>query len=284
MDFVGHDGITVNRDFLVLLKAHNLAGFEALMNLSGGTVIKKRRERSVVRIELPGTAHPGGKNGGKKRCFYLKRHYSCAARGVRRLFPSMGASEDGKNEWEKILLLREFGFPTVVPAAFGEKGKESLVLTEEIYEGVRVEDYIPTLSSDIMGFEGVLKKRALIRKVAAFARKFHEKGFYHQDFYLGHFFIRPESGELFILDVQRVQRMENLKERWIVKDLSQIAFSAKNTVNFSSTDLVRFGHEYLGKEKFSEGDKKAIRKILSKSRRIARHTVKLLERRRKAAR
>ncbi|MBI5598236.1 MAG: hypothetical protein HY890_00690 [Deltaproteobacteria bacterium] len=279
MRFIRHNDLIINEKFLGLLKANGLDGLDVLMDYGGGNtvIVKRKAARSVVRFDL------GGAEG--KKTFYLKRHCRSVEARVKRLF-SLSLAADGRNEWEKIILLTELGFPTMVPVAYGEKaGGGSFTLTEELYGCVRVEDYIPALSSRLKGFDGVIEKRRLIKRLALLAREFHAKGFNHQDFYLCHFFIRPATGEFFIVDVQRVQKRDGLpalrwdaKDRWVVKDLAQFAFSAKNTENFSSADLVRFGHAYLGKDRFGREDKKRIRGILAKSRRIARHDAKLLER------
>jgi hypothetical protein len=61
-----------------------------------------------------------------------------------------------------------------------------------------------------------------------------------------------------------------------IKDLAQFVFSAMGTENFTGTDLVRFAHTYLGKDKFDEADKRMIKRVLKKSERITRHKEKLL--------
>ncbi|VAV83214.1 hypothetical protein MNBD_DELTA01-1464 [hydrothermal vent metagenome] len=272
MDFIERGGILINKAFLQILEDAGLDSFAALMEREGGTVFKKKKARSVVRFELD------GKEG--KKAFYLKRHFEAEAdRGGRGLgrFLKNKRPEDGRNEWERIIELTDAGFQTMVPVAYGDSGDGSLTVTEEIYDAVRVEDHIPSLSG---GGKGAVKeKRDIIERVAKLAARFHGMGFNHQDFYLGHIFIRPASGELFLVDLQRVQRRDPPVERWIVKDLAQFVFSAISIDNFTSSDLVRFGYAYIGKDKFSAADKKLIRKILAKAERISRHTVKLLKKR-----
>lgn len=273
MEFVDHNGIVINKAFLYLLEESVLDSFSALMEREGGTVFKKKKVRSVVRFELD--------SSDGKKAFYLKRHFevdpSRGGRGGIAGFFKGRRPEDARNEWERIIELTESGFQTMVPVAYGESKDGSLTLTEELYDAVRVEDHIPALAGG--GEAGIKEKRDIIERVAKLAAKFHAMGFNHQDFYLGHIFIRPATGELFLVDLQRVQRRSPPVERWIVKDLAQFVFSAISIENFTSADLVRFGHAYLSKGKFSDADKKLIRKILAKADRIARHTVKLLNKR-----
>ena len=134
MEIVEHGGLLINAAFLPLLAAHGLDGFEAIRDFPGGEVITKKAVRSVVRITLD--------DGGQKRGFFLKRHRSSLWARVKGVLIPV-ANEDCGNEWNKIVLLTECGFSTATPVAYGERASLSLTLTEEIYDSVRVEDYIP---------------------------------------------------------------------------------------------------------------------------------------------
>jgi len=246
MDFIERGGLLINKAFLEVLEKARLDNFKSLMQRKEGTVFKEKKARSVVRFEL--------ESSSGKKAFFLKRHFEPqadkAGRGLGR-FLRKKRPEDA-----------------MIPVAYGETNTGSLTVTEEIYDSVSG-----------LGDDATLEKRDIIVRIARLAARFHEMGFNHQDFYLGHIFIRPATGELFLVDLQRVQRRSPSIERWIVKDLAQFVFSAISINNFSASDLVRFGHAYLGKDKFSAADKKLIKKILAKAERISRHTVKLLKRR-----
>ena len=270
MHFIRHRDIIVNEEYLSLLKSEGVDSFGSLFGYGRGDAVKKKKTRSIVRIIL------------RDKTFYLKRHSHSLKERLRSLCPCI-LPEDAKNEWDKMILLSESGFLTMKPVAYGEERTlgtiaASFTLTEEVDNAVRAEDYIPSLAGQ--GREGVKKKRELIRSIALIAKDFHSKGFNHQDFYLGHFFVRPSTNDVFIMDVQRVQKRPRPVPRWVIKDLGQFVFSAKNTANFSVTDICRFGRAYLGKDKFDKHDKSMIKKVLSKAERIKRHDVKLLDRRR----
>jgi predicted Ser/Thr protein kinase len=68
--------------------------------------------------------------------------------------------------------------------------------------------YFPKHFSPPLSKEGIFKKRELIKRVAILARDFHRNGLNHQDFYLGHLFIRQGDGEIFIIDIQRVHQRQ----------------------------------------------------------------------------
>jgi hypothetical protein len=69
--------------------------------------------------------------------------------------------------------------------------------------------------------------------------------------------------------------------RDMIKDLSQLAFSAEGLGIFTKTDFMRFIHAYFDRGKLIPTDKKIIRKILPKVKKIEKHTVRLLERRKR---
>jgi heptose I phosphotransferase len=275
MRLINHNGLVINERFLELLKVHGLGDFESLVAYEGGTFLNKKRLRSVVRFELS--------DGDERKVFYLKRHFQPLDERLKSLLP-WNRREGARNEWESTLLLTALGIPTVVPVAFGERGRfgipyVSMTLTEGLYGAERVEEYLPGLSSRLSEEEARAEKRRLIKRLALLAKDFHNKGLNHQDFYLGHFFIRPETGELFLVDLQRVHKRKAISRRDRVKDLAQFAFSARSIENFTGADLVRFAHTYLGKDEFDEADKRMIKRVLKKSDRIARHTERLLSRR-----
>jgi hypothetical protein len=76
---------------------------------------------------------------------------------------------------------------------------------------------------------------------------------------------------MYVIDLGRVRAHGPwFARRWIVKDLAQLSFSAKDA---RLTERLRFLREYLGR-KLEPGDRRLIRGILKKSERIARHTAK----------
>jgi heptose I phosphotransferase len=116
--------------------------------------------------------------------------------------------------------------------------------------------------------------------VAEMARKFHQNGMNHQDFYLSHMFLGQDE-TLYLIDLQRVVRRRRTPRRYLIKDLGQLNYAADFVGTLSRTDRMRFLLEYLEKPTLSSHDKSMVRKILAKTDRIAKHTVKLLERRRR---
>lgn len=271
--FVVRNDLLINKDFLDILENNNLADFQIFKEFEEGTLFKKNRFRSVVRIEL------------MDRVFYLKRHFWPWKERLKSLIPWI-KKEDARNEWNSMILLHNLGFNTMTPVAFGEKKRFgmpyfSLTLTEDLYDAEKLEMFFPKNFTPPLSKEKIGLKRQYIKRLALFARDFHSKGLNHQDFYLGHILVKPEDREIFIIDVQRVHQNRTISIHDRVKDLAQLAFSAEGLGIFTRTDFMRFIHTYLDRDKLIPTDKKIIKKILSKEKRIQKHTVKLLERRKR---
>jgi len=96
----------------------------------------------------------------------------------------------------------------------------------------------------------------------------------HQDFYLVHMFVKENEGDkVYLIDLQRTVFPEDFSERWRIKDLGQLLYSARKLV--SDTDILYFWKTYCGiAGKKLYDDKSLIRKILAKTASIARHAGK----------
>jgi len=269
--FIIKNDILVDAETWPLLQS---AGFKTLadfMNYPGGQRIVHKRGRSVFRFEVDG------------RAFYLKRNRVHWVELWKKFSRGKLPPRSARQEWESILAVKNAGIPTVTPIAFGEKtilGLEtaSFTLTEEIY-GARPLDEIVKERFQTSGSFHL--KREIIKKVADLARKLHYAGMNHQDFYLNHFFL-AESGEMYLLDLQRVQSYPGgMPRHRQVKDLGQLNYSAQYYGGFTRSDRMRFLLQYLQQETLSPSDKELVNRITYKSMRIGRHDAKLLLRRRK---
>ena len=92
------------------------------------------------------------------------------------------------------------------------------------------------------------------------------------NFYCCHFFVREDApGEFAIrlIDLQRVQHRRRFRRRWLVKDLAQLAYSAPRD-RITRTRRLAFLRRYLGIEKLRPRDKRLIRRVLAKQKRMER--------------
>ena len=165
---------------------------------------------------------------------------------------------DASNEWKAVNLLEKEGVATVKIVGKGMRGsnpakRESFVIMEALEERVEVEDFLKQMHH-LSVVQRLALKREIITTVADAARRMHEGGMNHRDFYLCHFHIMDrdwsewKEGDgirLPLLDLHRAQIRAKVPERWLVKDLGALLFSAIDC-NITDRDIVMFLKVYLG--------------------------------------
>jgi hypothetical protein len=155
--------------------------------------------------------------------------------------------------------------------------KRSFVTIEKIPEGVSLERGLPEFYNSPPTFENVKSRRDFIRDLALFIRKFHDTGYRHRDLYFSHIFW-ASGRRFYLIDLARTFKPVLFGKRFRVKDLAQLNYSAPKRY-FSNTDRMRFYVAYAGNPKMTPQDKNLIKKIIQKTRRIARHDSKKIIRR-----
>ncbi|WP_157605352.1 lipopolysaccharide core heptose(I) kinase RfaP [Schlesneria paludicola] len=264
--------LTVSQNFTTLLREHGWTSFDSVWTQTADAAVAKnvRTDRVTLRFTL--------NDAGTERAFYIKRHGRSSWKEyikplLRLTWPILGA----RNEWRAILDFQNAGIPTMTPVALGESGANSFLITEAIENCIKLSELGKSAvgiaeSVPIDGSQANEKsRRRLIRHVAEIARKMHDAGLHHQDFYLGHLLLSPADESLFVIDLGRVRKQSPLSMRWIVKDLAQLSFSATQVT--SATEQLRFLRDYFGRP-LTRLDKRLIQRIQSKTGRIARHSRK----------
>ncbi len=256
--------LQVNVAFADVLQQNNFNTFDSLMRYEGGAVAKHLiAERPTTRIELTSPTGP-------IVCF-LKRHAPAKLKEylkplIRLRWPRVGA----RPEWEAIRHFHEVGIPTMTPVAWGQNGRESLLVTLAIDGCEKLSDWMKRTARPSTP-QQVANARRIIREVAEVARKMHQAGMHHQDFYAGHILIPDDASRgIHILDLGRVRRCRHLSLIWIVKDLAQLHYSAPW---FTAADRLRFLETYLGRS-LQPQDRALIHRILRKSQGIRKHSRK----------
>jgi len=160
--------------------------------------------------------------------------------------PQVGA----RPEWEAIRAANTHGIPVPEIVACGEDrgswaSRSSFLVTDEVIPAISLEELFETTSVDA----GL--RRRLIRTVARLARRLHESGLNHRDFYLCHFLLDPSSADsttprLTLIDLHRAQLRRQVPRRWQVKDIAGLYFSAMD-IGLSGRDLLLFLGCYTGK-------------------------------------
>ncbi|MDD9889829.1 MAG: lipopolysaccharide core heptose(I) kinase RfaP [Gammaproteobacteria bacterium] len=158
--------------------------------------------------------------------------------------PIIGA----RNEWEAIHRLQELDIASMNAVAYGERGwnpanRESFIVTEELLNTISLEEFCKQWERTP---PDPVIKRKLIEKVAHIARVIHRNGICHRDFYLCHFLLHQGEDpfpKLSVIDLHRALVRNNLAQRWVVKDVAGLYYSAK-TVGLTQRDLFRFMRHY----------------------------------------
>lgn len=165
---------------------------------------------------------------------------------------------DASNEWKAVDLLEKAGVETVRIVGKGVRGwnpakRQSFVIMDALEERVEVEDFLKEMGG-LQGRRRLELKRVIVGKVADAARRMHEAGMNHRDFYLCHFHIIDrdwsewscdEDVRLPLIDLHRAQIRTEVPRRWLAKDLGALLFSAIDC-GITDRDLVAFLRVYLG--------------------------------------
>lgn len=226
---------------------------------------KNKEKRELLLLELDNNT------------FVVKRYYGPGTGLFRYVFRGFRDKYGPENEWQKAQFLKVLGIKASEPVAFGVERycgiiRRALLVTLKM-EGNRLEDMLKEKAE-------LKDKTRVVKDLAAFAGQFHASGLSHQDFYLCHFFWSADSREIALIDLQRIRHYkgENGQPplRWIVKDLAQLDYSARNVLGREEYSQLKkvFVSEY---EQYLPliTEAKIVSKIRKKVARIARHDQKL---------
>lgn len=195
-----------------------------------GKVYRSLEQRSTIAFELEGQR------------YFIKRHRGTTWREIlKNLTTGRLPVVSARNEYVALDVLRKCGVAVPLLAAYGRRGClpssiESFIVTEDVGPHESLEDYCRPWGGRAPAFA---EKQQLIAAVARMARRMHAAGICHRDFYLCHFLRRERDGELVLIDLHRALHKRNPGERWIIKDLAGLYFSAMG-IGLTARDLLRF--------------------------------------------
>jgi len=266
--------LMVHPEFREVLASHGLDSFDSLFAAKQGELLREIAGRGNVRLDLP------------EGVFFLKRHNrETFFHWLRHLLLLKRVCPPGRREFRNCFDLERIGIATALPVAFGEERRpllygRSLILSAKIAEAEPLNLYLERKFHPPLSREGMSKKRQLILQVADIARLFHKSLYNHRDFYLNHFFVREQSAggvEIFLIDLQRMERRKYLRRRWLIKDIAALHYSADSSI-ISRTDRIRFLRRYLERRRLGPTEKAFARRVIRKARRIAQHDQKIARR------
>jgi hypothetical protein len=249
------DGTAFNEAFETAIRDNGLLSFDAMMGFDGGEVVKHAiPQRKTIVFTL--------RDGSRA---YLKRHFPTGFFFALKKLLLLSREPTAFDEFENISAFHRAGLPTVVPIAAGWK-RGSYLVTQALDGCTRLVDYLGQTQFDRAA------KKGLISRLAGLIQKMHAAGFNHRDLYLCHI-LRDDRGELYLVDLHRVQRRAAVPERWRVKDIAALHYSAPTGI-ISRTDRLRFLKIYLGTARLSARDKSLAVKILKKTQKMVKHTTR----------
>lgn len=154
------------------------------------------------------------------------------------------------NELRAIRRLEALHVPTLTPVAFVDLGglppvRRSAIVTAELTDTISLEDLVRQSPP------GFVLKRKLVRRLAAICRTMHTAGVNHRDLYICHFHLARRSVDhavptLHVIDLHRAQVRERTPQRWIIKDIGSLFFSAFDA-GLTRHDVLTFMRVYAGK-------------------------------------
>ncbi|TET38242.1 MAG: hypothetical protein E3J72_03705 [Planctomycetota bacterium] len=255
------NGILYNVDYEKFLDENGLKGFDDFYNLEPDAVVKRvRDERATMRVKL--------KSGGGERIFYLKRTvYNPLLEAARTVLKWTKQFNNMVHEFEACRRFLEAGLPTAVPVAAGRRGSirrvETFCLSAGLGETEKLEDYAPKRFSPPLDGGRIREKHSLAKKIGRLARKMHDSGFNHRDFYLCHVHRFVDGGGLAILDLNRAAFFPGgVLGRWVVKDLAALDAGPVPDGVLHATDRLRCFKSYLGREgKMTAEDRELLKQV-----------------------
>lgn len=210
------------------------------------------------------------------RPYFLKLHLGAGWKEIIKnllqfRLPILGAL----NELVAIKKVEALGVNTLTPVGYAAQGNNpatihSCLITRSLENTRSLEE----LAED--GQIDMTLRRRLVRQIAMTSSKLHDGGVNHRDYYICHFLMdmdtfTQQSPTLYLIDLHRAQVRRDTPQRWRVKDVSGLLFSA---IDFGLTrnDIYRFVKIYSGKslrETLKE-DRRFWKQVLSRADKLYR--------------
>ena len=264
------DSFVLDQDYFNAFKKLGINSIDDIFAFSAGEDLAKKNlasYRSRIKFE---TDSP-------KNVLYLKRYNRpplCLQ--IKNWLAKKNRISCGRIDFETSAKLLKLGINTAKVIAFGEQNgplfeKRSFCITEQIPNAESIERKLPSCFNQTTSKNRALQKK-FIKEMAQFINKFHKTGYRHRDLYFSHIFYE-EADRFYLIDLSRAFLPLLLKEYFRVKDIAELYYSAPAKY-FSNTDRLRFYFVYAGCDFLSDKDKRFIKKVIRKVRRIERHDKK----------
>jgi heptose I phosphotransferase len=200
---------------------------------------------------------------GCKLVVYLKRHYRLPRWSglLSALLPSRAASP-GLQEWNHLHRAAALGLPVPNPVAAGQftgpwGRMQGFLAVEELAGMLPLHEAVPLAGRRLELAAFSRWKRALAREMARLSRLLHDRGYYHKDLYLCHFYIHEDDTRrvpddwrqrVVVIDLHRLARHCLTGPWWRIKDLGQLLYSSE-VEGVTDRDRLAFWRAYAGKRR-----------------------------------
>lgn len=144
-----------------------------------------------------------------------------------------------RNEWLALNRLSAIGVSSLTPVAYGENSANparrlSFIITRELTGTRQLDHYLRArIETQQLTFH---EKFLLLSELVRITGVMHAEGINHRDLYLCHFLLSETSVAalsdkgskpvLYLIDLHRAQLRKRVPQRWLVKDIASIYFSA----------------------------------------------------------
>ncbi|MCK6456298.1 MAG: lipopolysaccharide kinase InaA family protein [Phycisphaerae bacterium] len=239
---INRDGVWRDPSSEPLLESLGMRDAAELFRARNGSPLDKpgldaHRRRERIEVDL----------NGRRETVFLKRWLSPPlAAQLRRIAGGAPWRATARIEWRAARRLAMVGIdvPRVLLVASEMLGpwecRSALLMREAA--GTSLEQWVPQHWNGLSR----AKRNAVIAQVAAVARIMHRAGLFHRDLYLSHLFVTVDDAGLprvSLIDLGRVLDSPLRRERWRIKDLAALHYSAPSEL-VGRTDRFRFLRAY----------------------------------------
>lgn len=238
--------------------------FTAVQRLDG-ELYRDREGRRTQRIALAG------------RDWFVKLHTGVGWREIAKNLLQLRAPVLGaRNEWRALESLAAAGVAVPAIGGYGCRGVNparqlSFLITEALDGVVSLEELCADWQDNPAGYR---ERKRLVEAVAELARRMHGRGINHRDFYLCHLLLdRAEFDagrvRLYVIDLHRAGLRPRVPQRWLIKDLAGLYFSAAD-IGLGVRDVLRFVRHYTGQPPAAVLGERRWRRIRRRAERLYR--------------
>jgi len=229
--------IEISDDIAQYLDKHD--PFQHAMGMQG-KVFRDVPGRKTIQVRL-------GANS-----YFIKQHFGV---GWGEIFKNLLSLKlpilSAMTEVNAIHKLVELGIATTPLVSYGVKGcnpakLQSFIITKDLGNIVSLEDLCVNWKASPPSEKF---KRQLIVAVATIARKLHENGINHRDFYICHLcldanLLAQNQIKLYLIDLHRVLIHKKMSVNDNMKDIAALYFSSMD-IGLTARDILRFKKHYL---------------------------------------